>query len=627
MQSVKDRLFTLGLWPRMALAISLGFLVLFVAFMVLSERALRDSQQHLLEERLAITKLVASQIDSLLLEATAELQEVDNLIRFNNIDIHAPNAADRLQNLYGQIGLFRSGMVIMTPAGVVLSTYPEDIYDRGADLSHEIHVAAVLAEQTPTISDPFLHPIDAIPVTAITAPIENERETIGLLTGLMRLDGQGVIMPLYRAKIVGQTEHAVLVDAQGRALASTFQLPFLSPGEHQTFYQTAMEAGEPVIDTAAFELDLPNEPLGHRHVMAFAPLEAAPWGLAVGGDLGGDAFAGIQRLRIGMAMIGIFALSGVWLATMIGTRRLVRPVHQLTESAHRIASGDLNVPLQIGEGGELGVMASALDDMRQQLLNHLQEMSTWNASLEDQVAEKTAHLQKQQALTQKLLQQIISAQEGERRRVAYELHDEVGQMLTAVTLSLKHLENGVTNPEDPLNKRIERSRMLVAKTISDLRAIIAALRPTVLDQLGLEAALAWICDTTLRPLEIDASLVTENLDARLSGEIETILFRIAQEAVHNIARHSQATAATIFVRRQPGAVRMKIEDNGIGLQNQVLSDLNCENLGLAGMRERAALAGGAVTLHASKMGGVAVDAILPLTESILEGASYGAPTD
>ncbi len=603
----------MGLWPRMALAISIGFLTLFGTFSVISERALQDSIDKLLEERLAITQLIADQIDNLLTDAIFELERANPLFVDENGELGA-SALATLSQTYRQIGMFPDGIVLLDQNGRVLGSQPEEIYAAKVDLSNLVYIRTALDTKEPTIAEPFFHPIDNHPVTAVTVPLTHNGQLIGLLSGLLSLDGRGIIMPLNRAAIVGQTEHAVLVNAQGMTLASTFDLPFLSPGEHNTFYQESMAVGTPTVNIVPFELNLPGEPKGHLHVMAFVPLQNVPWGLAVGGDLVGDAFAGVQELRISLAIISVISLAAVWIITLLGTKRLVKPVQQLTVSAHQIAAGNLDVALETSDGGEIGVMASALNEMRNQLLQNIDELSRWNKTLETRVEEQTDHLHQQQQLTQQLLQQVINAQEGERRRIAYELHDEIGQMLTAVQMSLRHLSNGINADDQVLSKRLTRSRALTERTVNDLRGIIAALRPTVLDQLGLIAALEWICDYTLTPLEIKFDFELTGMEKRLPEEIETILFRIAQEAINNITRHSQANQVRIQLIRTNRNVTMSITDNGQGFEQNKVVD-NSQNgyvLGLASMRERAALAGGKVDISSTIGQGTAVSVIIPL---------------
>jgi signal transduction histidine kinase len=599
----------------MALAISLGFLALFAAFLLLGEWALRDNTAHLLNERLVLTQMAAGQIDGLLQEAITELEQAHRFADFDPLDPDLSVEADALAHAYGQVGIFASGLTFLDRQGRVVLSHPSRLFLLGVDLSSQPHIAQALTHQTATISEPFLDPLHQRPVIAVTVPIWDGNHFSGLLSGLVDLSGAAVATSLVQTIKLGQTAHAALVDRQGRILASTFNLPFLSPGEHASFYRRAMVQGQPVVETVPFELDLPAEPRDHFHVMAFAPLKNAPWGVVVGGDLD-ETFAGVQRLQLGLALLGTVALAGVWTATLGGTRHLVRPVQNLTRAAHRIAQGDLHTPLQAPAAGEISVMADALENMRRQLLANIEALANWNETLGTRVTEQTEKLRQHQALTQQLLRRAITAQEEERARLSQELHDGIGQMLTAVELSLDRLTKALPAGEADAHKRLERARILTEQTLTDLRRIIAALRPGILDQLGLVPALDWVSDHTLRSLGITVTLEADNQRRRLPGEIETILFRIAQEAMSNVARHSQARHLAIRLWRQNGQINMTLADDGQGCDLSMLAQAADygRGLGVAGMQERASLAGGQVTIDSRPGQGTTVHVVVPVPD-------------
>ncbi|MCL4301456.1 MAG: HAMP domain-containing protein [Anaerolineae bacterium] len=601
----------------MALAISLGFLALFVAFLLLGEWALRDNTAHLLNERLVLTQMAASQIDGLLQEAIAELEQAHRFADFDSVDPDLSVEADALAHAYGQVGIFASGLIFLDRQGRVVLSHPARLFLLGDDLSSLPHVAQALTQRKATISEPFLEPLHQRPVIAVTVPIWDDHRFSGLLSGLVDLSGTAIETSLMQTIKLGQTAHAALVDRQGRILASTFNLPFLSPGEHVSFYRRAMAQGQPVVETVPFELDLPAEPRNHFHVMAFAPLKNVPWGVVVGGDLD-ETFAGVQRLQLGLALLGTVALAGVWTATMVGARQLVRPMQNLTRAAHRIAQGDLQTPLQTPAAGEISVMAVALENMRRQLLANIEALADWNESLETRVAEQTEELRQQQVLTQQLLHRAITAQEEERARLSQELHDGVGQMLTAVELSLDRLMKALPPGEASAHERLERARVLTEQSLTDLRRLIAALRPGILDQLGLVPALDWVSDHTLRPLGIMVTLEADDLRQRLPGEIETILFRIAQEAMSNVARHSQARHLVIRLWHEAGRINMALADDGQGCDLSTLAQTADygRGLGLAGMQERASLAGGQVTIDSGPGQGTAVRVVVPVPDPL-----------
>ncbi|MFQ5854471.1 MAG: cache domain-containing protein [Anaerolineae bacterium] len=620
MKRVQHWVLNLGLWPRMALGISLGFLALFAAVLALGERALRDSTDRLLEERLVIAQMAAGQIDGVLQRAVSELEQARRFADFDPADPDLSAEAHTLVHTYGRVGTFASGIAFLDTAGRVVLSHPPNLYPPGTDLAALPHVAQALERRDVTISAPFRDPLSNQPVAAVTVPIYDDGRLLGLLNGLIDLSGSAITAPLEQAATLGHTGHAVLVDTEGRTLASTLDLPFLSPGEHATFYRRAMAQGQPVVETVPFELDLPDEPRGHPHVMAFAPLHMALWGVAVGGDVD-ETFAGVRRLRLGLVLLSAVALASTWAATLVGARRLVRPVQGLTEAAQRIADGDLHTPLQAPEGGEIGAMAAALERMRMLLLANIEDLATWNETLEARVAERTEELRQQQALTQQLLRRAITAQEEERARLSRELHDEIGQTLTAVQLGLDRLTRSVPAEDAGGCEHLERVQVLTEQTLTDLRRVIAALRPGVLDQLGLVPALGWVADHMLRPLGLTVTIDADGLPGRLSGEIETILFRIAQEAMSNVARHSGARHLSIHLRRTDGEATMTLIDDGRGfdLSSVAAAPDHSRGLGLAGMQERASLAGGQVTVESAPGRGTTVHVVVPVPEVIGEG--------
>src|SRR5437762_11047721 len=192
------------------------------------------------------------------------------------------------------------------------------------------------------------------------------------------------------------------------------------------------------------------------------------------------------------------------------------------------------------------------------------------------------------------------AQEEERRRVARELHDEAGQALTAVIIGL---ERGLASmPETyaadlPVQPRqlISNLRDLAAQTLDEVRKLALELRPSVLDDLGLVAALRQYVRSTEERSGLSAQLTVigwdEDTDERLSAQVETALFRIAQEALTNTIRHARAASVHVRLRRAPACVTLEVRDDGVGIGVGSSPSVG-EHLGMFGMRERARLLGG-----------------------------------
>jgi two-component system sensor histidine kinase UhpB len=396
-------------------------------------------------------------------------------------------------------------------------------------------------------------------------------------------------------------------------LASTLPISFLSPSEHASFYRRAMVERIALEDSVPVEIGMASMPRGEPHTMALAPLALAPWALAVGGPEA-EVFAEVRRLRLGVGLVAALALSATWMMSYAGARRLVRPVRRLTVAAERIAAGDLETPLQATEGGEIGAMASALESMRQQLLGSITELASWNEDLESRVEDRTRALEEQQRLTQHFARRVITAQEEERGRLSHDLHDGIGQSLTGIRLSVDRAAKSLTVDPQATVRRLDLSRTIIDQAMTDLRRMIADLRPGVLDQLGLLPALQWVADNILRENGVEVSTLKVGLDDRLPPAIETLLFRIGQEAMSNIARHSGATHVGLRIVQQADHVSLSIEDDGCGFEPARIAaaQISLGGIGLAGMHERAAAVGGTLEIVSVPGEGTVIRVDVPL---------------
>ncbi len=205
----------------------------------------------------------------------------------------------------------------------------------------------------------------------------------------------------------------------------------------------------------------------------------------------------------------------------------------------------------------------------------------------DRLAERTLELEQLTGL-------MLRVQEDERRRIAQELHDEAGQVLTAVKIELE------------LDGRIEAGAM-VGRALAQVRDVSNLLRPSVLDDLGLVPALRVLADDFAARTRIAVALDVENASRRLAPEVEVVIYRVVQEALTNVARHAGAGAARVHVSSDGQAVRLAIEDDGHGAADDARP-----HTGWLGMRERVSTLGGRLTIGRSAAGGVRVDADIPI---------------
>ena len=206
------------------------------------------------------------------------------------------------------------------------------------------------------------------------------------------------------------------------------------------------------------------------------------------------------------------------------------------------------------------------------------------------------------ARLQGLSARLLQVQEAERRHLARELHDEVGQALTAVRINLLMLKRGA-DPEAHAT-RIDDSLGIVEHILADVRQLSLDLRPSMLDDLGLAAALRWYVDAQAQRAGLSAAVTIDALDEEPAPDLAITCFRVAQEAVTNVVRHALARGIEIELRQRPGALELVVRDDGAGFDVSAARSRASRggSLGLLGLEERVEMAGGHVTIGSSPSG-------------------------
>jgi signal transduction histidine kinase len=204
------------------------------------------------------------------------------------------------------------------------------------------------------------------------------------------------------------------------------------------------------------------------------------------------------------------------------------------------------------------------------------------------------------------VRRVVEAQELERARLARELHDETGQALTSILLGLKPLERTAESAE--ARTALESVRELVISTLQDVRRLAVELRPSALDDFGLVPAVERLTETFREQSGLRVDLETQLGEERLPSEAETTLYRVIQEALTNVVKHSAAKRVSILLQRKNSAVVAVVEDDGAGFDP---SDTRADAIGLSGMRERVSLAGGRLQVESSPGAGTTVVAEVP----------------
>jgi two-component system sensor kinase len=204
---------------------------------------------------------------------------------------------------------------------------------------------------------------------------------------------------------------------------------------------------------------------------------------------------------------------------------------------------------------------------------------------------------------------LQTVREEEKTRIARELHDELGQALTALKMDTVAIASELDPAQVVLRKRTEGMKQIIDGTVSSVRRIAADLRPVMLDNLGLVPTLEWLASEFSRRTNIRAALHIPDENLGVSGDAATAIFRIVQEALTNVARHSGADEVAIEVRRGSGSVTVTIRDNGRGFSEP--DTRKARSFGLLGMRERAYVLGGEFKISRLAHKGTQIEAVIP----------------
>ena len=292
------------------------------------------------------------------------------------------------------------------------------------------------------------------------------------------------------------------------------------------------------------------------------------------------------------------------------------PLLKLDMSLGRPILGHISIPLT-AHGVIVGQLNIAYDRKEVIQRNDIDLLNALSSPLGVMIenARLWEEVRRKDSMRAELLKKVVVAQEDERRNIARELHDELGQMLTSLLIGLKVM--------DRMNSCVEAHalsanlKVTVTQMLESIHNLAFELRPTILDDLGLVPALANYTRECKHRFGIEADFVAIGLDdRRLPAEIETTLYRIVQESLTNVARHAETQKASVLLEVREDMLVVVIEDDGVGFNLSEISgkDDERDRLGLYSMQERARLIGGSVTIESNPGDGTTVFVEVPLSE-------------
>jgi signal transduction histidine kinase len=317
------------------------------------------------------------------------------------------------------------------------------------------------------------------------------------------------------------------------------------------------------------------------------------------------AYASIDNdLRRNLALLTLFTIVAAGLAWLFGRRFIVEPVRKTADAAQRMGRGELTARVSINSTpNELGMLADAFNHMAAQLEQNTRdlnqradELNQANTRLEQRVEQRTQQLQNSVNRLRDSREQLrqLSAQqrrivEAEQTRISREVHDQIGQALTSLKIDVSSIRRklGAAFPQalEHIAPKLAAMDAELDLTVNTTRSISRSLRPTALDTLGLFAAMDVFAHEFQARTGIMCDVTTHGDDQSLSPDMATAVYRIMQEATTNVVRHASASHVDIRLRAGPADVELRVEDNGVGMPEDKLSERT--SLGMLGMEERA----------------------------------------
>jgi two-component system sensor histidine kinase UhpB len=255
-------------------------------------------------------------------------------------------------------------------------------------------------------------------------------------------------------------------------------------------------------------------------------------------------------------------------------------------------------------------------------MNSLREIAQEVARITEENARLLQRLGEGEKRFRLISRGILRVQEAERGRISRELHDGVGQSLTALKMQLQLLELAAVREQSTLAPRLAELREMADRSLQEVRQISHLLRPQMLDELGLLPTLQWLARTFQKRTGIEVELVAEGMDERTDPDVENLVFRLLQEALTNVAKHAHAPLARIDLRREEERLFLRVEDRGAGFDAaEFLRSTDEERgFGLRGMRDRVHLFAGHFTVTSQPGKGTTLEIEVPLER---EGKARG----
>ena len=612
---VWSRYSDIGLQRRVMAYAFIGMAALAAIFAFVALDAVDKSTDAILRERLNLAKTVAQSVDQTILASKSLVS-----LTASDLGSASPNSARPGELTGHEIAMLESLRASL--AGVNAGTPPESVilFDADGQVVWETHLSA---ESKNVIPSPEFFDEAASPSVSASGQGYSTFSVGTDISGNSELARLGaVILPSHRLlAVAGQTDAAFgeyrleLLDSSGRVIAN-------SSGERPNDRSRHMDViGDVVfnrVEGVGEHSLVAGDEAGVDHIVAYAPLSSVPWGVVLA-QREDAALALPNSLRQRVLIIAAAGLAAGLTMAWITSRQVVLPLARLTGQAKRIAEGDLSGSIAPEGQDEVRRLAVSFETMRGRLEASQRELADWSTELEERVRERTAQLEQRDRERSVLLNKVISAQEDERKRIARDLHDQIGQTLTGLVMQIGGAEATLSDDQAAVKKQLADLGESASEAVEEVRRMMSDLRPSVLDDMGLESAVSWYTENHLEREGINVVLDLQRSKTPLSPNVEISAFRVYQEAITNVIKHSSASNVRISLAYDEDRLSGTIEDDGIGFEVSAVQPGADGGwaVGLLGMTERANLLGGSLRIDSSPGKGTTVNFEIPL-----EGAAH-----
>lgn len=600
------------MYKRIIISIILSVLIVLVSLGIASFLTVRRTISRALNSRVETAMIIARNTDSLIEKSLNRLYDISLSGAVNFADRSWEPEKKALKTAY-QYSIFTDGVFLLDKEGRVALTYPAR-FDKPDILLDIPYIKKIMADGRPVISNIYTLPVTQRKVIYALVPLKSSRgEIIGVAGGEIN-PTSFALHEIIAAVPTHQDDYVEIVDTNGVVIASNRPSRLFTGSDHNRFITSLITSKS----TAVRQCHRCHESgaggsasLRTDDILAFAPLSMAPWGVSILQPQW-EVFAPAEELKRIFLIAGICSI-GISLLIAVGmSRSIVKPVHELIRATEHIAAGDMSREMGFGGSNEIGKLSSSFEVMRLKLADSLETLQQYNVELERKILDRTREIRISRNKIARLLEKVITVQEEERKRIAREIHDDTMQTLSALLLKLEMVKLRAAQADQGALAEVQD---IIVRTLSGLRTIIQNLRPSILDDIGLEAAIRWLLDKHLGEHGIEYSFTLSGESGRrFNPYVETTIFRIVQEAINNISRHAEAENVFVVMHVGPKAVTVDIEDDGPGFDTAEALRLyeNGRGYGILGMKERAALLEGDLQICSREGHGTRISLNIPL---------------